>query len=133
MHSFSTTTTDTTKTQNETSEKISAEQNDQTHIDSGSNLIKKPGGYMEAEGDINGNTLPADGVPRWGPQHAGAQQLAGMYSDTKRLQETIATYTAAIIGAITAALILSNVRYQFLPYMLIGFGKQSWNIHCSRF
>ena len=88
---------------------------------------------MEAEGDINGNTLPADGVPRWGPQHAGAQQLAGMYSDTKRLQETIATYTAAIIGAITAALILSNVRYQFLPYMLIGFGKQSWNIHCSCF
>ncbi len=46
--------------------------------------IMKPGTYMEAEGDPNGNTIPANGVPRWGPQHAGAQQLASMYSNSKR-------------------------------------------------
>ena len=85
--------------------------------------IMKRGGFMEAEGDPNGNTIPANGVPRWGPQHAGAQQLAGMYSDSKRLQETISVYTAGTIGLLTVALILLSVRYQYLPYMFLGFGK----------
>jgi len=83
--------------------------------------VMKRGGFMEAEGDPNGNTIPSNGVPRWGPQHAGAQQLAGMYSGGKRLQETISTYTAAVVGLFTVSLILMSVQFQYLPYMFIGF------------
>lgn len=83
--------------------------------------IMKPGDYMEAEGDPNGNTLPQNGVPRWGPQHAGAQQLASMYSSNKRIQETLCTHLSLVIGAFTVAFILCNAKYQFLPYMLLSF------------
>lgn len=87
----------------------------------GDDEIMKAGDFMEAEGDINGNTLPQNGVPRWGPQHAGAQQLASMYSSNKRMQETICTYLSLVIGAFTVAFILCNAKYQFLPYMILSF------------
>lgn len=87
----------------------------------GEGEIMKPGDYMEAEGDPNGNTLPQNGVPRWGPQHAGAQQLASMYSSNKRIQETVCTHLSLVIGAFTVAFILCNARYQFLPYMFLSF------------
>ncbi|CAJ0962878.1 unnamed protein product, partial [Mesorhabditis belari] len=68
------------------------------------------------EDDPNGNVNVQMGaaVPRWGPQHAGARELAGMYSREKRLQERFS------IGA-------SSTLFTFVIFRLIStWSSDNW-------
>ncbi|CAJ0564479.1 unnamed protein product, partial [Mesorhabditis spiculigera] len=74
------------------------------------------------EDDPNGNVNVQMGAaaPRWGPQHAGAKQLAGMYSKEKRRQEAISVVVGTILFSLMLVRLLSTWRVDYWMTMPIA-------------
>ncbi|CAH2014022.1 unnamed protein product [Acanthoscelides obtectus] len=69
------------------------------------------------EDDPNGNcTVSAQETsgPRWGPQHKGAQELANLYSKTKRTQECVCVGICLTLMAVNFVFILLYIRLEQL-------------------
>ncbi|XP_041376980.1 plasmanylethanolamine desaturase-like [Gigantopelta aegis] len=66
-----------------------------------------------SEDDINSNVQYVEGEnqpekPRWGPQHAGAKELASQYTAGKRLQETVCISITFVLFAFNS---VQLIRY----------------------
>ncbi|KAI4873849.1 hypothetical protein NFI96_000853 [Prochilodus magdalenae] len=76
-----------------------------------------------AEEDPNGNEHGAaarSSLPRWGPQHAGARQLAKLYSPGKRLQEWISVILCLSLFAVNFLLLLINFSTVYIYRIIFG-------------
>ncbi|CAH1990815.1 unnamed protein product [Acanthoscelides obtectus] len=75
------------------------------------------------EDDPNGNcTVSAQETsgPRWGPQHKGAQELANLYSKTKRTQECVCVGICLTLMAVNFVFILLYIRLEQLSTVLVA-------------
>ncbi|VDK17854.1 unnamed protein product [Anisakis simplex] len=73
------------------------------------------------EDDPNENVNPEGVVePRWGPKHAGAKQLASLYSKEKRLQELICVVSGIVLLIIIFLSLLRHFTIRTLPSILIA-------------
>uniref|UniRef100_A0A915JWX0 Lipid desaturase domain-containing protein n=1 Tax=Romanomermis culicivorax TaxID=13658 RepID=A0A915JWX0_ROMCU len=74
------------------------------------------------EDDPNGNVNVHMGEekPRWGPQHAGAKELAGMYNRTKRFQEVISIVLAVGFFAVDVVAVLCHIEMASLLSIVVA-------------
>lgn len=76
------------------------------------------------EDDPNANCAvapePKERGPRWGPQHKGAQELANLYSQGKRIQEWICVVICLTLMAVNFVFILSHIRLEILSAILVA-------------
>lgn len=69
--------------------------------------------HSMTEDDPNANTQPlteVGAVPRWGPRHRGAQELAELYSPGKRIQESVCVVLCCSLCVTAAALMSKHVQ-----------------------
>ncbi|XP_014210278.1 transmembrane protein 189 [Copidosoma floridanum] len=58
-------------------------------------------------------------VPRWGPNHKGAQELASLYSGSKRIQEVICVIVSVVLMSLVFLFILVRIRLENLSLIMI--------------
>lgn len=84
--------------------------------------------YSMTEEDPNSNAQIVNkeevSVPRWGPQHAGAKELASQYTKGKRMQETICIVISIILIAYNFVMLCWNFQpdlwYYIIAYAFLG-------------
>ncbi|XP_060079925.1 plasmanylethanolamine desaturase 1-like [Ylistrum balloti] len=84
--------------------------------------------YSMTEEDVNSNAqiVTAEEVsgPRWGPQHAGAKELARQYTKGKRIQETIGIVISIILITYNFIMLCWNFQpdlwYYIIAYAFLG-------------
>nr|CAI5823014.1 unnamed protein product [Callosobruchus analis] len=75
------------------------------------------------EDDPNGNCTVSPqetSGPRWGPQHKGAQELANLYSKTKRTQECVCVGICLTLMAVNSVFIVFHIRLEQLSTVLVA-------------
>ncbi|CAH1780547.1 unnamed protein product [Owenia fusiformis] len=84
----------------------------------------EPPSMTEEDPNQNGVGETKDGTARWGPQHAGAKELANQYTAGKRAQETICVVIsiALMVGNLYFIVKHFNIDnwYIILPAALLG-------------
>ncbi|XP_018010972.1 plasmanylethanolamine desaturase [Hyalella azteca] len=58
--------------------------------------------------------------PRWGPGHKGAQELAGLYSRGKRIQEVVCVWICLALIVVDLYFMVAHFNYERLPTILLA-------------
>ncbi|XP_013382665.1 transmembrane protein 189 [Lingula anatina] len=75
-----------------------------------------------SEEDPNYNNVreTTETIPRWGPQHKGAQELAGLYSSSKRTQETVCVVVCLGLMVLNLYHLIVNFQADNWQYILVA-------------
>ncbi|MCI4380737.1 hypothetical protein PGIGA_G00243370 [Pangasianodon gigas] len=80
-------------------------------------------GAAEAESQEGEVSSPARASARWGPQHAGARELANLYSPGKRCQEWISVILCFTLMAFNFFYLLAHFHLGHVWHILLGIGE----------